>query len=64
VGPSAGMGTMEKRNPTFTCRESNPGRPAGNLVSIMTELSRLRQLEILGQDIAAMIRYVPSLSEN
>jgi hypothetical protein len=37
VGPRAGSG--ESRSPF---RESNPGRPAGSLVTILAELPRLQ----------------------
>jgi hypothetical protein len=38
VGPRAGLEAVEKRKNLSPCRESNPGRPANNLV---TELHRL-----------------------
>jgi len=34
----AGLDAMQKRKNPCLCRESNPGRPARNLVTILTEL--------------------------
>jgi hypothetical protein len=42
VGPRVGMEVVAERKKEFCpCRESNPGRPARSLVTILTELSQL-----------------------
>jgi len=41
VGPREGLDAVAKRKNPFPCREKDPGHPARNLVSILTELSRL-----------------------
>jgi hypothetical protein len=42
VGPRAGLNAVVvKRKSPNPCREWNPGRPARNLVTVPTELSRL-----------------------
>jgi len=41
VGPRAGPDAMVKRKILCPCRESNPGRPARSLVTVLTELRRL-----------------------
>jgi hypothetical protein len=45
VGSRVGLHAVEKRKIFCTCRESNPGRPAGSPVPIPIELSRLPELE-------------------
>jgi hypothetical protein len=37
VGSRAGLDAAEKRN-AYDCRESEPGRPARSLITILTEL--------------------------
>jgi hypothetical protein len=40
VGPRAGLDAVAKRD--ISCRKSNSGRPAHRIVTILTELPRLR----------------------
>jgi hypothetical protein len=41
MGPRVGLDAVEKRKICCRCKKSNPGRSAGSLVAIPTELSRL-----------------------
>jgi hypothetical protein len=41
MNPRVGLDAVEKRKICCRCKEPNPGRPAGSLVAIPTELSRL-----------------------
>jgi len=41
VGPRDGLDAVVRRKIPNPCRESPPGRPARNLVSILTEIRRL-----------------------
>jgi hypothetical protein len=40
VGPRAGLDAVTKSKNPSACQESNPGRPAHSLVTILTELLR------------------------
>jgi hypothetical protein len=57
-GPQSRYGCNgEKRNINFPCRESNPGRPARNLLNILVELPRLLaadQRSVVYQSVAAL----------
>jgi hypothetical protein len=44
VGSSAGLDAVRRKSCHFPCRELNPGRPAGNIVCLPTELSQLYSL--------------------
>jgi hypothetical protein len=48
VGPRAGLGAVAKREKFhyWLCRESNAGRPARSLVSVLTELLRFLYIPI------------------
>jgi hypothetical protein len=41
VGPTAGVDMVAQRKNPCPCRESNLGRPTRNLVTILSQLSRL-----------------------
>jgi hypothetical protein len=41
VGLRTNLDAVAKRRISYPCREKNPGRPAHNLVTILTELSRV-----------------------
>jgi len=41
VGLRAGLDVVTKRKKPWLCRESKPGRPARNVVTILTDLRRL-----------------------
>jgi hypothetical protein len=45
MGPSDGLNAVAKRKKSLPCWESKPGRPASSIVTILTELSRLLNLE-------------------
>jgi len=41
------LGGSQRRSERSACRESNPGRPAYSLVTVLAELSRLHHLILL-----------------
>jgi len=41
VGPRAGLDAVGKRKSSYSCRQSNPGRPDRSSVTILTELPSL-----------------------
>jgi hypothetical protein len=55
VGPRAGLDASVKRKCLTLCRESNPGRPAPSLVTILTELPRLPLLKINRIEIMKLV---------
>jgi hypothetical protein len=48
-GPQSRSGSGGEEKITLSCRESNPGRPAGSLAALLTELPRLPALLNLQQ---------------
>jgi hypothetical protein len=46
VGLRAGLDVVEKKEITYSCRESNPGRPVRRPVAVPSELSRLMSCHV------------------
>jgi hypothetical protein len=55
VSPRVGLDAVNKRKIPCPCRDSNPGLPSRNLVTILTELSRLRVTSIVNGNIKCVL---------
>jgi hypothetical protein len=58
VGPRAGLDTEARGKILFTCRRSNPDRPAVQPIVILPELTRLLHFSLLSK----LLEFVKSVS--
>jgi hypothetical protein len=57
VGPRAALDAVGKRRNPSPFRESNPGRPVRSLVTILTELTRLRHIKVKVKSVSFLPEY-------